>query len=88
MSKIGFCECGQMDGYKVTTKELAAFARKHGRKSIDEVIPLPGEKNQAHPDKCGNREHHDDMENAVYWETETGSHGWCCQECGLVLQWG
>lgn len=77
-----------MNGYKVTTDELSAFAKKHGRKFIDEVIPLPGEKNQPDPEKCGAKENHGDMTNAVYWETDNGSHGWCCQECGLVLQWG
>jgi hypothetical protein len=23
-----------------------------------------------------------------YWESGDGSHGWCCSECGMILQWG
>lgn len=88
MSKLGYCEQGGQGGIKVTTRELAAFARKKGRKAIDEIIPLPKDFNQGK--KC-DIDHEDIdamMEHQVYWETETGSHGWCCDSCGEVTQWG
>ena len=86
MSRIGFCEHGQMDGIKVTPGELKEYARAHGRKFVDEVMPLPGKGTQPNPEDCGSD--HDGFDNAMYWESTTGSHGWCCQDCGLVIQWG
>ena len=88
MSKIGYCKRGGLEGILVTTKELEAFAKKHGHKYIDWVIPIPGAGNQPHPDNCPHTADHDNMDNITYWETETGAHGWCCQSCGLVIQWG
>ena len=88
MSKMGYCPIGGENGVLATRKELSAFAKRHGRKHIDEVIPLVTEPDQPLPSGCPNRNRHDDFGNAVYWETETGSHGWCCRDCGLVLQWG
>lgn len=82
-SKLGFCERGQMGGYKVRTIQLLKFAAIIGRKMIDEVIPLD-EPTQADPALCHVHEGEDAMDNLVYWETEDGSHGWCCKECGTV----
>lgn len=84
-SKLAFCPTGQMGGYLVRTRQLVEFARLLGRGMIDEVIPLD-DSEQAHPDACGLK--HDGGDSVAYWETEDGSHGWCCKECGTVVQWG
>ena len=91
MSRIGLCNRGGLDGIKVETSELKRFAKEHGLKFIDLVIPLPGD-GQMPLDKCPHRnratEDHEGVEHTMYWETETGSHGWCCSVCGEVTQWG
>jgi hypothetical protein len=88
-SKLAFCPIGQMGGYLVRTRQLVEFARLLGREMIDEVIPLD-DSEQARPESCpsGNHEGDSMIDNLVYWETEDGSHGWCCKECGTVVQWG
>jgi len=86
MSEYGYCPRGGQEGVLVTQKELVEFAAKHKLKFIDQVIPLPGKKNQPDPKKCGSD--HESTGNVVYWETEMGSHGWCCANCGEVIQWG
>ena len=77
MSKIEFRPRGGQDGISLTDVELAAFNRDNEYQ--DEVVPLPdGNKSRI---GCGH-------ENTEYWETNTGSHGWCCTKCGEVTQWG
>lgn len=87
MSKIAFCPRGGMDGILVTDAELVKFANTLKRKFIDQVIPLPNttlaEQKKAIKE-CG-EEHGED---ARYWESKSGSHGWCCPDCGTVTQWG
>lgn len=87
MSKIAYCPNGMMEGIRVTDKELEKFAKSLKKKSIDSIIPLPGmtakEQSKA-VKKCG--EHNG--EDSQYWESTSGSHGWCCTECGTTTQWG
>ena len=56
------------------------------------TAPLPEPDNHRQEtfinSKSGCPMKHDEMESAIYWETDTGSHGWCCSVCGEVLQWG
>ena len=85
MGQHGFCPRGGQDGILVTGSKLAKFAKKLGNKSIDLVIPLPVHV-QVHPDDC--TQDHDGMCPTIYWEDEKGSHGWCCVNCGTVVQWG
>lgn len=86
MSEKAECPRGGMQGILVTDDELVEFATKLKKKHIDEVIPLPNlsviEQTKALKE-C--KKHSDDAE---YWESESGSHGWCCPKCGAVLQWG
>ena len=87
MSKIAYCNRGGMDGILVTDDELVKFAKKLKKKYIDAVIPLPNstasEQKKAIKE-CGDH----NGENSQYWESESGSHGWCCPDCGTVTQWG
>lgn len=89
LAVVKFCPHGGMDGHFVTTDQLVRFSNRIGEKYIDKVIPL---KNIQHlwfacPD-CDGKPDKVDMNNTVYWETEKGSHGWCCPTCGMVVQWG
>ena len=78
MAEWGFCPRGQQDGYMVSTKELRDLAKELKRKYIDEVIPVASRKN-----KCPGKHI-----TVVYWEAAYGDHGWCCADCGEVVQWG
>jgi hypothetical protein len=81
-----YCPRGGQEGIFVTRSKLQRFARRLKLDAIDVIIPLPLHE-QIHPDDC--TAHSDDsFDSAIYWETETGSHGWCCSVCGNVIQWG
>ncbi len=83
MSQYTFCPRGKQEGILVTSKELEEFALKNKREYIDSVIPLP-EINSLpclNINRCSRK--------AIYWENiDSGAHGWCCSECGRVIQWG
>ena len=90
MSAMEFCPRGGMEGIYVSTSELEWFAKNQTKsKYIDSHIPLPGvdPRKQLSAMKTCNKDH-DGFDDAVYWETDKGSHGWCCSNCGLVIQWG
>ncbi len=90
MSQIAFCPKGGQSGILLTRKELGDMATRLGRKSIDEVIPLPGLSFEDQKTRLQSRPlcKHDDT-GQHYWEVEgTGEHGWCCNFCGEVTQWG
>jgi len=76
-------------GIRVANGQLSSFSRIVGRKYIDEVIPLPQEE-QFGVNDCPVK--HDDSEemakHSIYWQAHDGSHGWCCDKCGYVIQWG
>lgn len=62
------------------------YASVTDSKFMDEYIPLDGvtikdQQERAKDCECV-------FEDAVYWENEQHSHGWCCPNCGKVLQWG
>lgn len=86
MSKFGFCVKGGEDGIQVTTQELVAFAKNTGREFIDEFIPLPNVSVEEQLKRIENCKCDSDEE--TYWERENGKHGWCCPNCGTVVQWG
>jgi mitochondrial fission protein ELM1 len=88
MSEIKFCPRGGMDGVFVTEEQLKIFAKKLGTKYLDEVIPLPISFGQVSPKDCPYLINNHADNDIIYWETEDGSHGWCCQKCGQVIQWG
>lgn len=90
MKTYGYYPRGGNDGIQVTTEELSEYARISCSKYIDETIPLPDKdpieqvmvtKECIHPED----EYPIDT---IYWESETGNHGWCCSKCGTVIQWG
>lgn len=85
MSKLSFRPAGGMTGIEVTKDELLLTARRLGNKYIDEVIPVPRINITQQKERLKDCKH--DGED-IYWETETGSHGWCCENCGTVIQWG
>jgi len=91
MSHIGECPRGGQQGILVSNDELSELARELGKKYIDAVIPLPNmdaSKQKEAIKECGDHSGREAFENAKYWESETGSHGWCCTKCGTTLQWG
>lgn len=89
MSKYGHCKKGGMEGICVTSQELQNASRFFEQKWADAVIPLPG---ISPGDQKARLNHcirdHAGMSGAQYWETSSGSHGWCCPFCGKTLQWG
>lgn len=85
---FGYCKRGGMDGIVVTTSQLHQFATFMGAKFGDEFIPIPDSDNAIQRSRVGKHLTHDINSNVVYWEDNTGSHGWCCAECGRVVQWG
>ena len=87
MSKIAECSRGGTEGILVTDAELVKFATTLKKKCLDEIIPIPGmtaKQQEKAAKECGDH----NGENARYWESTSGSHGWCCPECGTVTQWG
>lgn len=87
---VQYCPNGGMPGMYVTEAKLVKFADRLKRKHIDEVIPLDGDEQPIGKDcpTCNGDPNKVEMDNSIYWETETGSHGWCCATCGEVFQWG
>jgi len=94
MSKIAFCPRGGQSGILVTTEELTAFARKLGKRSLTDVIPIPDlpfeqQETRMREDEPASGPKRHDEHSWQYWEVvDSGSHGWCCSYCGIVLQWG
>jgi hypothetical protein len=87
MSHIGFCERGGQDGIVIEKEEQYIHARLCGYEAIDEYIPLPN-MTLGEVVECEVCSSDDVWEHAEYWENEKGSHGWCCNNCGRVIQWG
>ena len=73
---------GGQEGWAPTQAEMKRASAKMfpGEGYIDLAIPVPGFTGKA----C---EEHPEFA-ADYWETQDGSHGWACSECGEVIQWG
>ncbi len=89
MSEKAYCPRGDMEGIYISSVELHDLSEKIGSKYLDEVVPLPDKTPDEQKElikNCG--KDHDDLDNAQYWEVDTGSHGWCCSKCGTVIQWG
>lgn len=84
-----YCPVGDMQGFFVTTFQLNEFAEATKSKYLDAVIPLEGmepEDQMKLVKECSCNESYPD--DVVYWETDSGSHGWCHEKCGNVLQYG
>jgi len=104
MSNYGYCQGGGIHGVRVGSSELEWFASHVADSDfMDEYIPLPDldgveQKKVIKKGKDTCPVNHDllmeDYKAAfahvpcLYWETEKGSHGWCCPNCGKVIQWG
>ena len=92
MSEIGYCPRGGQSGIVVTQLGLRMLAWQLNSEYIDRTIPLPGvsikeQKEKIEACNCLETEDYDSVDLA-YWETDKGSHGWCCRDCGQVHQWG
>ena len=86
MSRIDYCRRGGQEGIVVTTSELNKFANFMKSNALDEFIPLPDTLGKIQREAIKNCTSHS---NAQYWENnKTGGHGWCCRNCGTVVQWG
>ena len=82
MATIAWCPRGGQQGLMVTTEELRKLSKELKSDFIDEFVPVPNRQ-----PTCGNIDE-DHSKNRIYWETETGKHGWACDKCGAVMQWG
>ena len=85
MSELSFRPVGGLNGIEITQQELIEFSEKMNRSYIDEIIPLPNIATNKQKQTAQNCDHQTD---GIYWESNTGSHGWCCSACGTVIQWG
>ena len=92
MSKIGYCPRGGQDGIVVGQPELVEFSNAINARALDEYIPIPGvdvEEQKSRMGKDGDDCIACNCDPMWYWENgHTGSHGWCCCNCGKVHQWG
>jgi hypothetical protein len=80
MSELKMCPRGGNYGVYVAEEELIQHAKDNGYTAIDYEIPLP-DGNDLTCKEC-------DFNKGTYYESDTGLHGWCCQQCGRVIQWG
>ncbi len=87
-TKKQFCEVGETEGIYVEHYQLQEFGNFLNTHHSDEYIPLPNLLNEDQKLIIGQNNCEHDVEDIVYWETEEGVHGWCCSNCGKVLQWG
>ena len=89
MSKISFRPRGGQEGIEVTIKELDKFSTSIGSEYLDAFIPLPNLTVDEQKIKLkGNNACRCEIHETQYWETDKGNHGWCCNNCGKVIQWG
>lgn len=86
MSEYGFCPKGGQTGIKLSDKELKEFSAAINGRYIDAVIPIPNMTVAQQKVKIALCNDHES--NPQYFERNTGSHGWCCGNCGTVFQWG
>lgn len=88
MSEYGYCHRGGQEGIITNHHEMLELAAIMNSKFSDEYIPLPGIDMQTQAKKIKEVEEDATYDNVVYWETDTGSHGWCNRDTGTVVQWG
>ncbi|HEY9361625.1 MAG TPA: hypothetical protein VIQ00_00085 [Chitinophagaceae bacterium] len=86
MSTYEFRPRGGMEGIKTNEKEMLKLASAVNSKYLDGVIPLPNVPQSEQIELLATCKH--EAADYSYWETETGKHGWCCNSCGTVIQWG
>jgi len=80
---------GGQEGWAPTPSQMRRASQRFfpGSEYIDQAIPIPG----APKKPCPDEKHFGPMDGGHewdYWESGDGSHGWCCSECGMILQWG
>lgn len=86
MSKIDFCPRGGMNGIRTSDEELNTLSTHLRNEYLDMYIPLPKISLETQGKLI--RDCKDHSLSPQYWERDNGSHGWCCGECGTVIQWG
>ena len=75
-----------MDGILTSEDDLKELSQFLGTEYLDECIPLPNVSMSDQAERMRSCGCSDD--DTGYWESDTGSHGWCCYRCGVVSQWG
>lgn len=75
-------------GIEITTEQQYQFASFIGSEYIDEYMPLPGVENKVQRHRIKKEKCTHEKTETLYWEAVSGSHGWCCEYCGKVVQWG
>ncbi len=88
MSEYGHCHRGGQEGICTNHHEMLELAEVVGSKFSDEYIPVPGIDMQTQAKLIKETEQDDTYDNVVYWESDTGEHGWCKKATGKVVQWG
>ncbi len=88
MSQYGHCHRGGQEGIDTNHHEMLELSAIMNSKYSDEYIPLPGIDMQTQANKIKEVSEDPSMDNVVYWEDESGGHGWCDRETGIVVQWG
>jgi hypothetical protein len=90
MSEMTATPDGHARGIRVQDSELMALSDAMLTNILDGYIPLPGVemKEQLLTIAACTNCLSNDFEDAVYWERESGAHGWACRNCGRVIQYG
>jgi hypothetical protein len=90
MPTIAFCPKGGQSGILISEQERAEFGKQITQLYSNLFIPLPDTSLADQKKKMQNcSSNHAAMQDAQYWEEiKTGRHGWCCSECGKILQLG
>jgi hypothetical protein len=88
MSKLSFRPRGGCEGIEFTRTEQLKLCYALASEFADEFVPLPNVTIEEQVARYKDGTNDDDDSNCIYWETETGSHGWCNPYNGRVVQWG
>ena len=93
MATISYRPRGGQEGIECSVFEQNELATVIKTTYIDKYIPLPNMSIEEQAELILRLQNEEgdkdgDFDNAIYWENEEGSHGWCDMESGKVVQWG
>lgn len=73
-------------GIVCSTNDMLDLSNDLELNAIDEYIPLPNLDTYEQQERISDCEDH--SVEVTFWENENGGHGYCCKNCGKVVQWG
>lgn len=92
MSEYGYCKRGGMEGICTTAHQiiqLTTIIQTRGKVNKNyEFVPLVGVTRKEQTERIENADFTNSFDNAEYFETKTGQHGWCNKVTGHIVQWG